>query len=167
MMKFLPLTVVIVAGVAAVFLIERSHVDTQPSPQALLKAAADVQHEVTRIPARFVKLSDRDEIELGKEMASHAYLQPRLSSADTEQNQRIEAYLQQVGDKTAAHARRKLPWTFHYIPDRNFVNAFALPGGQIFVGQGLLLQMHSEDALSAVLGHEIEHADLRHCAQRA
>jgi beta-barrel assembly-enhancing protease len=47
-----------------------------------------------------------------------------------------------------------------------FVNAFALPGGHIFVGRGLIELMHSEDALAAALGHEIEHVDLRHCTER-
>ena len=63
-------------------------------------------------------------------------------------------------------ARRKLPYKFHYIPDSDFVNAFALPGGHVFVGQGLLALMQSEDALAAVLGHEVEHIDLRHCSER-
>jgi predicted Zn-dependent protease len=49
----------------------------------------------------------------------------------------------------------------------SFVNAFALPGGHVFVGEGLLKLMQSEDALAAVLGHEVEHIDLRHCAERA
>ena len=47
------------------------------------------------------------------------------------------------------------------------MNAFAIPGGHIFVGQGLLNLMQSEDALAAVLGHEVEHVDLRHCIERA
>ena len=47
------------------------------------------------------------------------------------------------------------------------MNAFALPGGHVFVGEGLLRLMRSEDALAAVLGHEVEHIDLRHCAERA
>ena len=47
------------------------------------------------------------------------------------------------------------------------VNAFALPGGHVYVGGGLLALMDSEDELAAVLGHEIEHVDHYHCAERA
>jgi predicted Zn-dependent protease len=47
------------------------------------------------------------------------------------------------------------------------VNAFALPGGHVYVGGGLLALMDSEDELAAVLGHEIEHIDHYHCAERA
>ena len=66
----------------------------------------------------------------------------------------------------AAHAHRKLPYRFHYIPSLDFVNAFALPGGPVFVGGGLMALMDSEDELAAVIGHEIEHIDHYHCAER-
>src|SRR5438309_10241930 len=46
------------------------------------------------------------------------------------------------------------------------VNAFALPGGHVFVGGGLLRFMDTEDQLAAVLGHEVEHIDHYHCAER-
>jgi len=41
-----------------------------------------------------------------------------------------------------------------------------LPGGHVFAGQGLLSLLKSEDALAAVLGHEVEHIDQKHCAER-
>lgn len=71
-----------------------------------------------------------------------------------------------VGGVVAAGAHRKLPYHFSYIPDVRFVNAFALPGGHIFIGGGLIALMHTEDELAAVLGHEIEHVDHYHCAER-
>jgi len=46
------------------------------------------------------------------------------------------------------------------------VNAFALPGGHVFIGKGLLDLMDTEDELANILGHEAEHADLGHCAER-
>ena len=46
------------------------------------------------------------------------------------------------------------------------INAFALPGGHVYVGAGLLALMDSEDELAAVIGHEIEHIDHYHCAER-
>ena len=75
-------------------------------------------------------------------------------------------YVSRVGAKVAARAHRKLPYKFHYIPNMDFVNAFALPGGHVYIGAGLVALMDSEDELAAVLGHEIEHIDHYHCAER-
>jgi predicted Zn-dependent protease len=86
--------------------------------------------------------------------------------SESEAALQIQTHLQQVGERASLHSRRKLHYQFHYIPQISFVNAFALPGGHVFVGAGLLTLMKSEDALAAVLGHEIEHIDLRHCADR-
>ena len=59
----------------------------------------------------------------------------------------------------------RLPFHFHLVPNRGFVNAFALPGGQLFIGQGLLDLMKSEDEIAFVLGHEIEHIDHFHSVE--
>ncbi len=161
--RFLPLAFVVVAGALAIVAIQRQHISTRASPQTLLTAAADAQHELTRAPMKLDRMTDTEEIALGDALAGEAVASLRDGNA----NAATEAHLQQVGMRIAAHARRKLPWTFHYIPSSDFVNAFALPGGHVFVGEGLLKLMGSEDALAAVLGHEVEHIDLRHCAERA
>ncbi len=127
-------------------------------------AAADAEHEVTRLPASLDRMTDADEIAAGDTMARR--ITESLGRSDGV-NAATEAYLQQVGSRVAVNARRKMPYIFHYIPSPGFVNAFAIPGGHFFVGQGLLRIIASEDALAAVLGHEVEHIDLRHCAERA
>ncbi|HXH37083.1 MAG TPA: M48 family metalloprotease, partial [Thermoanaerobaculia bacterium] len=78
----------------------------------------------------------------------------------------IEAFVHQTGGRIAPFAQRKLPYRFHYIPDRDFINAFALPGGHVFIGAGLIARMETDDELADVLGHEIEHIDHFHCAER-
>ncbi len=162
--RWLPLALILLVGILAIVHTERLHIATRPSPQALLSAVADAQHELIRVPAHFDPMSDADEIALGNTLAANyiSGLSPKQSEADKQ----IESYLQTIGSRTATHARRHLPWRFHYLPDEHFVNAFALPGGHVFVGAGLMKLMHSEDALAAVLGHEVEHIDLRHCADR-
>jgi len=167
MKRWIPLLVIIVAGILAVVAAERQHVETRPTSQSVLTATADAQHEMTRLPLKFDRISDSDEIDLGNRLAESYSDRWNSDSEDANKNRAIEAYLQTVGDRAAARARRKLPYKFHYIPSRGFVNAFALPGGHVFVGEGLLALMKSEDALVAVLGHEVEHIDLRHCAERA
>jgi predicted Zn-dependent protease len=78
----------------------------------------------------------------------------------------IERFLKKVGDKVAAHAKRKLPWTFRLDPDPRFKSAVSLPGGQIIVGGVILSLIDREDELAIVLGHEIAHIDLGQVNQR-
>ena len=167
--RLTPLAIILAAGIAAIVAAEWQHITARPSPQAMLTAAADAQHEVTRVPAHFDVMSDADEIRIGDQLAANyadEFARDNPTAAQRAADKQTEAYLQTIGLRVAAHARRKLPWHFHYIPSEDFINAFALPGGHVFVGEGLLRLMHSEDALAGVLGHEVTHVDLRHCAER-
>ena len=73
----------------------------------------------------------------------------------------LTAYVEGVGDRLAAQAKRDLPYEFHILNDSS-PNAWALPGGKIVVNRGLLTELNSEAELAAVLGHEIVHADAAH-----
>jgi predicted Zn-dependent protease len=115
-------------------------------------------------PAAPPAISDAEEIRAGAVLA--AKFETVNGLAPTPQIRKIDAYLQKVGDRVALHARRRLPYRFHFDPDPGFKSAVALPGGQIFVGGGILAYIDSEDQLAAVLGHEIEHVDLGHCRDR-
>lgn len=109
-------------------------------------------------------IPDTAEIKLGESAAvKFAELQ---GMAPSPQQKDIETYLQKVGEKVAAHANRKMQWTFHLDPDPRFKSAVALPGGQVFVGGGILSLMDREDELAIVLGHEIAHIDLGQVNQR-
>ncbi|MFT5677575.1 MAG: putative Zn-dependent protease [Planctomycetota bacterium] len=57
-------------------------------------------------------------------------------------------------------------YDFYFLPDPNTINAFALPGGQIFVTYTLFSKLENEDQLAGVLGHEIGHVLERHSAER-
>jgi predicted Zn-dependent protease len=166
MKRWVPLSVIILAGLLAIVTAEWHKIDTRPGPQAILSAAADGQHELTRIPNRFDRISDEDEVQIGDQLARSYEARWQPTAAEGKAALQIQAYLQQVGDQVSLHSTRKLHYQFHYIPQVSFVNAFALPGGHVFVGAGLLTLTKSEDALAAVLGHEVEHIDLRHCAER-
>lgn len=80
---------------------------------------------------------------------------------------RVQTYVKQLGQKLAAQSHRStLPWTFTVL-DSPEVNAFALPGGFVYVTRGLMAYMNSEAELAGVIGHEIGHVTARHGAQRA
>ncbi len=76
----------------------------------------------------------------------------------------VQTYVESVARPLAAVSERPgLPWTFRVVDDPQ-VNAFALPGGYIYVTRGILAHMNSEAELAAVLGHEIGHVTARHSA---
>jgi predicted Zn-dependent protease len=82
------------------------------------------------------------------------------------EDEELNAYVTAVGRRLARHAPG---YAFDYrfaIVDDPTPNAFALPGGYVFVSRGLLALSNSEDELAGVLGHEIAHAALRHSAAR-
>src|ERR1700689_2046756 len=109
-------------------------------------------------------ISDADEIRAGEVLA--AKFETVNGLAPTPQITKIEVYLQKVGDRVASHAQRRLPYRFHFDPDPSFKSAVGLPGGQVFVGGGILTYMDTEDQLAAVLGHEVEHIALGQCRNR-
>jgi predicted Zn-dependent protease len=78
----------------------------------------------------------------------------------------VQAYVDRLGQGLAARSERPgLPWSFKVVDDPT-VNAFALPGGYIYVTRGLVTHLRSEAELVAVLGHEIGHVTGRHSASQ-
>jgi predicted Zn-dependent protease len=82
-------------------------------------------------------------------------------------NPRLQAYVNDLGQRLARQSHRsQLTWTFTVL-DSPEVNAFALPGGYVYVTRGILAYLDSEAELAGVIGHEIGHVTARHGAQRA
>jgi predicted Zn-dependent protease len=159
--RWIIFTAILALLIGALVLSQTRHVDAAVAPNALLYFVADTERELTRLPMKYTRISDADEIKYGNAIANWI-----ANSSQDEEGQVVEAYLRSVGERVAANAHRKLPYKFHYLPERDFINAFAIPGGHVFVGAGLLAFMENEDELAAVLGHEIEHIDHYHCAER-
>lgn len=82
-------------------------------------------------------------------------------------NARLQAYVNDLGQRLAqASHRNQLRWHFTVL-DSGDINAFALPGGYVYVTRGLMAYMQDEADLAGVIGHEIGHVTARHGAQRA
>jgi len=80
---------------------------------------------------------------------------------------RLQAYVDGLGQKLSAQSHRaNLKWTFTVL-DSPEINAFALPGGYVYVTRGIMAYLESEAELAGVMGHEIGHVTARHGAQRA
>jgi predicted Zn-dependent protease len=79
---------------------------------------------------------------------------------------KVQAYVNDLGQRLAAKSERpSLPWSFKVVDDAA-VNAFALPGGYIYVTRGIMAHLRSEAELAAVIGHEIGHVTARHSASQ-
>ena len=73
---------------------------------------------------------------------------------------KLEPYVADLGKQMAAQTGADFPFSYEIVDDSS-VNAFALPGGPVFVNRGLLAYVNSEAELAAVLGHEIGHVTAR------
>ncbi len=111
-----------------------------------------------------VQLSPRQEVALGiqardKMAAQHGGLYP---------DSRLQSYVAQVGERVVKQSQASqapYPFQFHLLRDPKTINAFALPGGQVFITAALLNRLNSEAQLAGVLGHEVGHVVGRHGAE--
>ncbi|MEE8061265.1 MAG: M48 family metallopeptidase, partial [Gemmatimonadales bacterium] len=102
-------------------------------------------------------ISESQEIRMGQEGA-----QSVVNTIGLYPDSSLQAYVARLGQSMAvASERPQLPWSFAVVNDAT-VNAFALPGGQIFVTRGILTHFNSEAELMSVLGHEIGHVTAKH-----
>jgi len=105
----------------------------------------------------FVMLSEDSEIALGR--TNHPKIIAEYGRYDDEE---LQSYVQSVGDSLAVVSHRQnLTYRFTVL-DSPVINAFALPGGYIYITRGLMVYLNSEAELAAVLGHEIGHVTARH-----
>ena len=163
MRRLLLLSLVLGVAIAGLYMAQRSRRHDAVTPDAVVNATADFESDLSRMPMHLTHLSDGSEVRIGDALAKNYLSAEPAYSANM---QAVESYLTRVGDRVAAHAHRRLPYRFHLVADPDLINAFALPGGRVFVSLGLLRQMASEDELAFVLGHEIEHIDHYHAAER-
>jgi predicted Zn-dependent protease len=104
-------------------------------------------------------VSEAQEIQMGRQADSAV-----VASIGLYPDAVWQRYIQQFGARLAATSERPtLPWTFRVVDDPA-VNAFALPGGFVYVTRGLLAHLTSEAELASVVGHEIGHVTARHTA---
>lgn len=165
MKRLLGLGTVIALLVAALAIAQWRKPHAEVSPDAVLHFVGDTEHELSRLPMTATRLSDADEIRIGNQLAER-YKYMEYLREKTDESKQFRSYIEKVGAAVAGHAQRKLPYKFHYVPQDYMVNAFAIPGGHVYIGKGLLDLMDSEDELASVLGHEVEHIDRRHAVER-
>ena len=127
----------------------------------LLPGCATVENPVTG-------KSERTVMDVRSEMAEGAKAHPQILAEFGEyKDPKVQAYVNDVGQRLAKVSQRpELDWHFTVL-DTADVNAFALPGGYVYVTRGIMAYMDNEADLAGVIGHEIGHVAARHGSQRA
>jgi predicted Zn-dependent protease len=112
-----------------------------------------------------VAMSPEQEIALGYKSAP----QMAAQMGGLSQNEKAQALVKQLGQRLVSQsfaAKSPYKFSFYVLADPRTVNAFALPGGPIFITEGLLRLLKTEAELAGVLGHEIGHVIARHSSER-
>src|SRR5436305_7311883 len=123
---------------------------------ALLAAGGCSTNPATGKP-QLALISEQQEIQMGLDNDQQVQQQLGLY-----QDPKLQEYVNRVGQRLAAASERpNLAWTFRVIDDP-VVNAFAIPGGHVYVTRGLMTHLTSEAELASVIGHEIGHVTARH-----
>lgn len=120
-------------------------------------AAQPQQQQAAPTPGFLSQTSEEEEIQIGRQLAGNL-----LGAASLVKDDRLQAYVNRVGRWVATQGERPaLQWYFGVL-DTPALNAFALPGGYVFVTRGLFELLADEAELAGVLGHEIAHVMLQH-----
>ena len=113
------------------------------------------------LPLAACAVSEEEEVALGQQTASQIAAQLPLVDDPA-----VTGYVSEVGQRLVAQTdRQNLEWRFHVV-NSDEINAFAVPGGYIYINRGLIDRMQSFDELAGVLGHEVNHVVLRHSAEQ-
>jgi len=134
-------------------------------PIALAVAAAALAAACATNPVtgqkQFVLMSEAEELQIGQQLDGEV-----RNEMGVYNDPELQRYVEDIGLRLArASHRPNLPWTFAIV-DSPAVNAFALPGGYIYVTRGILAYLNDEAELAGVLGHEIGHVTARHAVEQ-
>ncbi|MEO8381524.1 MAG: M48 family metalloprotease, partial [Acidobacteriota bacterium] len=111
----------------------------------------------------FNLISIEEEWQLGQQLSQDIAKQVRFNEDPT-----VNAYVRSVGQRIVAQTPapfNQMPWDFHVVEDPA-INAFAIPGGHVYVNTGLLANADNASELAGVMAHEISHVVARHSTEQ-
>jgi len=128
----------------------------------LLFTAVTLAAQSKKLRPGFNLFSKEQDVQLGKESA--AEVEKKMKVVD---NPELQAYIGTVGRKLTSSADAgEFPYTFKVVVDKS-INAFALPGGPMYIHTGLLAAADNESQMAGVMAHEVSHVALRHGTNQA
>ena len=134
------------------------------SALALLLLAGCGTKVVNPVSGRTERSVMDEQTEISEGRKAHQQVLAEFGALD---NPKLQAYVNEIGQRLARQSHRSnLQWTFTVL-DSPDINAFALPGGYVYITRGIMAYLDSEAELAGVVGHEIGHVTARHGAQRA
>jgi len=140
---------------------ENYHYHSENCTDQFTDVAQHVGHSIQTELVKVTKISVQEENNIGRELSE--MMEKVNFKGKVDKNLAWLAYVKRVGNKLIENVNRKgINYHFHVIDD-DVVNAFALPGGQIYICKGILNTIKNEAQLAGILAHEIKHVDLRHC----
>src|ERR1700687_3575583 len=131
---------------------------------SLLLSAPSLWAQRSQLKPPWNMYSPQTDIQVGKQNAQMMEKQLQLCN-----DSKVDAYLTQLGLRLVAKLPTRgveYPWEFHCVNDKA-INAFALPGGYVFVNRGAIEVSDNEAQLAAGMGHELSHVALRHGTAQA
>jgi beta-barrel assembly-enhancing protease len=116
----------------------------------------------TQLKPGWNMFSPQQDVEVGQQVSVDAEKQVPMMN-----DSRVDSYLNNLGRRLAAHAPGyKFPYTYKTVNDRA-INAFALPGGHVYINRGVIETAENEAQLAGVMAHETSHVALRHGTNQA
>ncbi|MCB0528020.1 MAG: M48 family metallopeptidase [Lewinellaceae bacterium] len=138
---------------------------------ALCKYYGSSSHNEITGETQHISISPQQEIAMGLQSAPQMAQEFGGLSSDRDASAIVKQIGQRIVQNSAA-AKTPYQYDFHLLADRQTINAFALPGGQVFITEALLYRLStdgqtlSKDMLAGVLGHEVGHVVARHSAEK-
>lgn len=138
-------------------LLATSRTDYQVDLGSVVEIWSDLVRDVDHLGLTITRVSAEREMEIGREIENRMV---------TVGSPILQAYVTEVGETLVKHVRRKgISYRFHIVGSKK-VNAYAIPGGGVYVTTAMLDFLKTEAELAVLLGHEISHVDLKHCIER-
>ncbi|MBL4762626.1 MAG: M48 family metalloprotease [Gammaproteobacteria bacterium] len=130
---------------------------TLSTPSSALFGLGKITDMISSARKASKTISEEEEIDIGRKLAATL-----LGASPLVHDDEIQQYINKVGMWVALHSERPhLPWRFGIL-NTETINAFATPGGYVFISKGLFMAMSNEAQLAGVLGHEISHVIEKH-----
>lgn len=161
---------VVLLGTGLVMVLVGRHETAQqaPSLRPVLDRATETKAAVDHVGQELTRVSTEDEVALGRSLIAMDVERCRFPEEAPANRVADQRYLEAILNRLVAQGglrRPDIPYRVRLL-EHPAINAFAVPGGFIFVTTGMMDFLQTEAEVAAVLGHEMAHVELRHCIER-